>query len=761
MPEPSLFRHYQIVQDADGNNVELLRNAQQVAVLAFDTQRFEFVHCHVLLEPLGGHRETFFDAGRKLQSAGHPLLAALTDLGEDEGNPFYITGNVDGETLRSYLNRQQDLPAWLAATIACRTLEAVIALCERGDFLTDAPSEDLRILQTGPHFLQVMAADFRLLPAALQARPLRPAFEKQAKLLKAFLQGPENPLLPDHPLRAADFTELLESCLASSGTGVIAAMRDLRSSLAKFIPEQLSGEIATANKPRALIASQLASYQEVARTVVNLVRIQSQRLDMANPYSMRGTLTKTGRPVLVEQVPPERLCGAYGRLADEKAFQVTQKREHPALVAVALLHESDGVTCLAEEIVEGISLADLLRERRYLSVKETYLVLASLDAALTQLEGAALEMSRLRLEDVFVLTGFPRDDVRSAKLMLTKLNEWPTFSLMVRSHPTLASIAGRGLDPAVLLPPLKKHKGTRWHGGWLAAVGRFLLALDHVPGIYANPQGGARERDTIARLCEEEIQKISDGTIGERGEFLARYARLIHHHELVKPLAAASGPLPTPAPKADRPSTIPVTRAAQEERATGFKAATAGPLTAGGPAAPEKPSIGFAELLFRGTEDPSAAQQPDWIKTAADAPPTIHPGEALLPPRDYVPLWLRAAVFIGGSMVLGALFAHLSGDATWQKTRARGTMPATTPARPPPSEVKAGEPPPPPAPAPPAARMVSQPPEAPAGPAAPAGPPPEPTLPPERVPAAGGLEMKPPSSLRELLIEPSGPRITK
>ncbi len=27
MSEPSQFRHYQIIQDADGNNVELVRNA--------------------------------------------------------------------------------------------------------------------------------------------------------------------------------------------------------------------------------------------------------------------------------------------------------------------------------------------------------------------------------------------------------------------------------------------------------------------------------------------------------------------------------------------------------------------------------------------------------------------------------------------------------------------------------------------------------------------------------------------------------------
>ena len=113
MSEPSQFRHYQIIQDADGNNVELVRNAEQVSVLAFDMQRLEYVHCHVLLEPLA-NRPAFEEACKSLQKRGHPALARMIEFGEDEGNPFYITSNIDGEPLRPYLARQQDIPGWLA-----------------------------------------------------------------------------------------------------------------------------------------------------------------------------------------------------------------------------------------------------------------------------------------------------------------------------------------------------------------------------------------------------------------------------------------------------------------------------------------------------------------------------------------------------------------------------------------------------------------------------------------------------------------------
>jgi hypothetical protein len=43
-----------------------------------------------------------------------------------------------------------------------------------------------------------------------------------------------------------------------------------------------------------------------------------------------------------------------------------------------------------------------------------------------------------------------------------------------------------------------------------------------------------------------------------------------------------------------------------------------------------------------------------------------------------VPRWLKAAVFIGGSMILGGMLAHLSGNALWQR------MQTQAPAVPPP-----------------------------------------------------------------------------
>jgi hypothetical protein len=671
MSEPNQFRHYRIVQDADGNNVELVRSAEQVVVLAFDTVRMDFVHCHVLLQSLS-QRSAFEEGCRKLQRVGHPLLARLVDFGEDDGNPFYITSNVDGEPLRAYLNRQQEIPGWMAVMLACRALEAAAAVCERGDYFQDSPLDVLRVVQVGPQALVAMVADYKVVLGTAgntgKSRTLKSAFDKQGKFLRTFLleQAGGGPTLPDHPLPAADFAELLGACLTAAAPSVCAQMQELRNALSKLAPDHLSGEIPTAQKPRALIAPLLASYQEVARGVVNLVRIQSQRLDMANPYSMRGTLTKAGRPVLVEQVPPSRVCGDRVLDADKQTLKIAKKREFGSLVSLALVNESDEITCLAEEVVEGISLADVLRERRALEVQEAYLVLAGLDSALMQLDASQLPVRKLRLEDIFLMTGFGREDPRTSRLLESKLNEWPTFSVMLRTHPCLAGMSCRGTDPSVLLPPAPGVTNL-WHGGWMAATGKFLLGIETPAGVRLEGDIGAgRERETVVRLLEDEIEKARNGSPVARSDFLSRYARIVHHYDLVKPT-----PVPMPSPELTpqrAPKSSPRKKVESAPIAAGTRevAAVGGALTSGFSTASEKPTIGFAELLFQGGGDARPPDEPEWAQRGMGSERTL-PDELILGGADNVPMWLKAAVFLGASMLCGAVFAHLSGHAAWQK----------------------------------------------------------------------------------------------
>jgi hypothetical protein len=188
----------------------------------------------------------------------------------------------------------------------------------------------------------------------------------------------------------------------------------------------------------------------------------------------------------------------------------------------------------------------------------------------------------------------------------------------------------------------------------------------------------------VARLLDDELAKGREGVPTKRADFLGRYARVVHHHDLVKPVDhPQTEPLQPVKAKTTRPKSAPLVQEIQatpmpREKSSGPLALTTGFQVSGG----ERTNVGFAELLFRGTSETAPVSGPDWAKTAVDAPPTIHANEALLPPDDFVPFWLRASVFIGGSMIIGGILAHLSGDASWQKKpQAPSLKPASVEAR--------------------------------------------------------------------------------
>ena len=83
----------------------------------------------------------------------------------------------------------------------------------------------------------------------------------------------------------------------------------------------------------------------------------------------------------------------------------------------------------------------------------------------------------------------------------------------------------------------------------------------------------------------------------------------------------------------------------------------------------EKATIGFAELLFR-SPPPAPPKSGGWWGHGSSADLAggrgADWGDA---ETDSSPWWLKATVFVAGSMMAGAVCAHLMGDALWQKNK--------------------------------------------------------------------------------------------
>jgi len=692
MASHTQFRHYLISQDSAGSNIEVVRTGEQVGVIAFDTQRLSFVHCHVLLEPLKSRR-AFDERGAKLQQSGHPLLARMVEYGEDDGNPYYITENVDGESLQSYLTRSGEIPVWLAMMVTVGAIRAVEACLRVGDFVPTTPLEVLRILQNGPLNLSVMMADFRMVDdgagKGAKGRLVKSSFEKKAQFLQAFFNEHLSGASPvDEPmLGAGDFLELLQNLMNSVGAGMENSLSALHKTLTGMQPTPPPGELAAHYKPKALLAPYMATFQEVARSVVQSIRIQSQKLDAGNPYSMRGMLLKAGQNVVVEQVPPHRMAGTQPGEAVRVMQAVPKAGKYPNLVPVVFHETQEEIECVAETAVEGVSLGELLAERGTLEVQEIYLVLAGLDASLTQLEKSGAGTKKLRLEDIFLFTGFSRENPGSPKLLDTKLNDWPGFSVVLRAHAGLQGMACRGTDPGILLPVVAKAKPDVeliWNGGWMAAVANFLIG-----GVYGR-EANDSQTETVCRLIDDEISKACKGNASARAPFLARYARVIREYDLAQPQGGFWQELGGASSAQGR--AMEVSRVAATPAPAPAPTKSAATVRAPMPALPamepvEKSEIGFAELLIAPpmTDDDDDGPLPGLRRMAPGVrADDMHVESSWSSLHDEWPIWLKVVLTFIASLLIGALLAQVSGRAVWQ-LRERAKSPSASVAAPEPA----------------------------------------------------------------------------
>lgn len=192
----------------------------------------------------------------------------------------------------------------------------------------------------------------------------------------------------------------------------------------------------------------------------------------------------------------------------------------------------------------------------------------------------------------------------------------------------------------------------------MAAAGRFLIGAETLSGkVDADALG--REKEAVMKLLDDEVTKAREGGFTPRADFLARFAKIVQHYDAVKPI----GTEPEIAPRAKPSRLVPVGKAGKKRGEPTVQTFAAGLTpTMGGDGAVEKPQVGFAEILFQstGTQTPGGLSQGDEWEGEGEAP-------EWLPESENVPLWLKAAVFLAGSMMLGGVLTHWSGQAFWQK----------------------------------------------------------------------------------------------
>jgi hypothetical protein len=145
-----------------------------------------------------------------------------------------------------------------------------------------------------------------------------------------------------------------------------------------------------------------------------------------------------GEIVGVKQLGPNCGLELEPRQNLENTIRHLQCLPHPHLSRIDTLDVRSGL--IVQEWVQGISLLDLLRRRRELSVSEALYLLSSLPATLDFLAREAVPIPRPLLGKLFVKFA---EDVIPEDLISTPLDRWPPFCLKLNP----LSLRGLLADP--------------------------------------------------------------------------------------------------------------------------------------------------------------------------------------------------------------------------------------------------------------------------------------------------------------------------
>ena len=159
------YQHFEVALRADGTPWVLGRGSMGVTYKAFDTN----LHCPVALkiiapELLGDQvtRERFQREARVAAAIRHPNVAAVSFLGEQDGEIFYAMEFVEGPTLDQEIRKHNRLAAARALDIALQVCGALGAFHRQGLVHRDIKPSNILLLELGEDETRAKLVDFGL-----------------------------------------------------------------------------------------------------------------------------------------------------------------------------------------------------------------------------------------------------------------------------------------------------------------------------------------------------------------------------------------------------------------------------------------------------------------------------------------------------------------------------------------------------------------------------------------------------------------------
>lgn len=657
MPKVDTFSQLTVARDIDGGFFELLRNELEVVCPAFDLARRCMVELHVPHsdDGSGPDPKIFSQQASVASRITHPNISKVFDYGEDEGTCFYVSEFTDGEPLESYIDRCAPLPEPLALGLVLDAARGFLSYSRALPVLAgmDLLQSHVRMECSTARKLTLKVGGYSFGSRKAETLPAARVHEFYVKSLSEVLLW----AVTGEQLNVQDLTDedsaqwsvpaltLLEAldgdrpAIRTLDSAVAAIERTLEAIL-RDKPDSFR-RLSDSLLPLLPLEEYLPDKEDLQLYLNDACTVDGDPFDARTPLRM-GTvdtsqnLSGTIQLLPLDDIIPDDIASTW-----QNALDKNSDTDQPNLIKMLAYWPSEPAGFFIEEDAGQVTLEDLLEWKEKLPPAETIKILEQMETACRQAKADGLR-ANLRGAGQVVLQFACPPGTRASDLVRKPINQWPAFTVKVRTFPTFLSLLR--CPPCLAVPQRGADADEAAAMAWWAQ--QMVGDRQDIP-------------TSLKTLIDDTIAARAGGIIHTSAEFVQAFSALASNNDTTsiltnRPKAAATDARRMEAIRGRRP--LRATHSIEEDELEDEEVPVILP--------------GFAEALLQSPGDaPVPHLTPEHSNNLAKD--QLEPAEIdypeLMDEDDYQPasaVWLFLVV-IAIALLLAAVFAQLSGNAFW------------------------------------------------------------------------------------------------
>jgi hypothetical protein len=455
------FEHFLIARSAKGEPLELSRSKSELVMLAFDSQMKRLVELRVVKDVgvhESAHRRSAKERALMASELRAPSFARVLTVGDDEGIVYYTTSLSDGELVADYVGRRGALPAATAFCLLLHLLEDLVQLQSYHRLIAKVSLSRLLVTTLEDTFLQLRVSDFGLAEREERSEgDLKRLCGEVCELLFLLLTGQEycgqsTDAFPALTCLPSSLRSTLRNTLADRNNSP-AILEKLRDEVREAFSAMVSNLQVRNTRKHLVINSEALLPKSNLQTLLledvpvsDLLRgaIEADESEGAQryPFTLPASSTKDGQKLTVHLLPADRIVPHDQYEAVPLQMWRLDPKKHPNILRSMSVWESPDWTFLTEEREPGFPLSRLIAERIVLNPAEVLVLMKQVKAGVEQAEECGVFDLDLHPSNIVLRVGKqgPMQSREFEKLMLKRVDSWPSFILKLRPHATMRGL---------------------------------------------------------------------------------------------------------------------------------------------------------------------------------------------------------------------------------------------------------------------------------------------------------------------------------